>query len=255
MQARALIAYHVGDYRELFHLLASRNYSESSHTELQQLWFAGHYAVAQACTSCLITMHHSHRPHCASCTSVRPSACLSVPYVLLTRKQTGVWKPKLGGAEYAAPENDGPQTFKGCKQRHVLKKVANVVMQGWRWVELSRSRRDAATPPVVYRRRTWLVRRYKHCIMIDFVPLTTTQAIRLSFSILIDNLRFPFFLSRTWGQSVASWPQASPNPPNFGLSENLFLVRNFSSKNANFEGEKLLFWGNFRPVQFATRSK
>ena len=32
-------------------------------------------------------------------------------------------------------------------------------------------------------------------------------------------------------------------PPNFGLSENL-LVINFSSKNANFEAEKLLFWGN-----------
>jgi len=40
---------------------------------------------------------------------------------------------------------------------------------------------------------------------------------------------------------VASWPEAPRL--NFGLSENL-LVRNFSSKNANFEAGKLLFWGN-----------
>jgi len=45
---------------------------------------------------------------------------------------------------------------------------------------------------------------------------------------------------RTWGQSVASWPEAPP-PLNFGLSENL-LVRNFSSKNANFEAENSYFW-------------
>ena len=51
---------------------------------------------------------------------------------------------------------------------------------------------------------------------------------------------------RTWGQSVASWPEAPPPPLNFGLSENLLLVRNLSSKNANFEAEKLLFWGKFR---------
>ena len=40
----------------------------------------------------------------------------------------------------------------------------------------------------------------------------------------------------------------SPLPPplNFGLSENLLLVRNFSSKNAKFEAGKLLFWGKFR---------
>ena len=36
---------------------------------------------------------------------------------------------------------------------------------------------------------------------------------------------------------------AGATPLNFGLSENL-LVRNFSSKNAKFEAEKLLFWGN-----------
>jgi len=35
-----------------------------------------------------------------------------------------------------------------------------------------------------------------------------------------------------------------PPPLNFGLSENLLLVKNFSSKHANFEAEKLLFWGN-----------
>jgi len=42
---------------------------------------------------------------------------------------------------------------------------------------------------------------------------------------------------------VASWPEAPPL--NFGLSENLLLVRNFASKNANFEAEKLI-WGKVR---------
>jgi len=32
-----------------------------------------------------------------------------------------------------------------------------------------------------------------------------------------------------------------PPPLNFGLSENLLLIRNFSSKNANFEADKLFF--------------
>jgi len=54
------------------------------------------------------------------------------------------------------------------------------------------------------------------------------------------------------GQGVASYFRAisgvvaggiPPSPLNFGLWENLF-ARNFSSKNANFEAEKLLFWGN-----------
>jgi len=43
---------------------------------------------------------------------------------------------------------------------------------------------------------------------------------------------------------VAPWPEA-PSPLNFGLSENLLLVRNFSSKNAKFEAEKLIL-GKFR---------
>ena len=38
-----------------------------------------------------------------------------------------------------------------------------------------------------------------------------------------------------------------PLPLNFRLSENLPLVRNFSSKNAKFEAEKHLFWGNLDP--------
>jgi len=44
-----MVAYHVGDYDQLFQLLEGRTYSESSHDELQMLWFAGHYAAAQAC--------------------------------------------------------------------------------------------------------------------------------------------------------------------------------------------------------------
>ena len=42
-----MVAYHVGNYQELFQLLACRPYHESSHAEMQALWFAGQYAVAQ----------------------------------------------------------------------------------------------------------------------------------------------------------------------------------------------------------------
>jgi len=54
----------------------------------------------------------------------------------------------------------------------------------------------------------------------------------------------------TKGRGAASYLRAisgvvagGTTPLNFGLSENL-LVINFSSKNANFEAEKLLLWGN-----------
>ena len=53
-QARAVVAYHAGNYQELFQLLESRPYHESSHAELQALWFAGQYAAAQARTSLLV---------------------------------------------------------------------------------------------------------------------------------------------------------------------------------------------------------
>ena len=46
-QSRALVTHHVGDYEQLFQLLKSRAYCQSSHAELQALWFAGQYAVAQ----------------------------------------------------------------------------------------------------------------------------------------------------------------------------------------------------------------
>ena len=55
-QARAVLAYHVGDYDQLFHLLASRTYSSSCHDELQALWFAGHYAAMQARILALIVL-------------------------------------------------------------------------------------------------------------------------------------------------------------------------------------------------------
>ena len=42
------------------------------------------------------------------------------------------------------------------------------------------------------------------------------------------------------------WRRGRRHPPlNFGLSENLLLLRNFSSKNANFKAEKLIL-GKFR---------
>ncbi|XP_055626166.1 homeobox protein six1b [Toxorhynchites rutilus septentrionalis] len=47
LRARCLVAYHRGSFHELYALLESHFYSPKHHTDLQSLWFKGHYREAE----------------------------------------------------------------------------------------------------------------------------------------------------------------------------------------------------------------
>lgn len=46
LKARAAVAFHQGNYRELYAILESHNYEASSHETLQELWYMAHYSEA-----------------------------------------------------------------------------------------------------------------------------------------------------------------------------------------------------------------
>ena len=43
LRARALVAYHCGNFRELYHILEHHKFSKSSHAKLQAMWLEAHY--------------------------------------------------------------------------------------------------------------------------------------------------------------------------------------------------------------------
>lgn len=43
LRARALVAFHCGNYRELYHILESHKFTKSSHAKLQAMWLEAHY--------------------------------------------------------------------------------------------------------------------------------------------------------------------------------------------------------------------
>lgn len=47
LRARALVAYHRGLFHELYTLLESHSFPLKHHTELQDLWYRGHYREAE----------------------------------------------------------------------------------------------------------------------------------------------------------------------------------------------------------------
>ena len=47
LRARALVAFHLGNYQELYHLLASHKYTRDSHVKLQAMWMEAHYQEAE----------------------------------------------------------------------------------------------------------------------------------------------------------------------------------------------------------------
>lgn len=46
LKARASVAFHLGNYRELYAILESHNYEVASHETLQELWYMAHYSEA-----------------------------------------------------------------------------------------------------------------------------------------------------------------------------------------------------------------
>ncbi|CAF3551733.1 unnamed protein product [Rotaria socialis] len=47
LRARALVAFHLGNYRELYHLLENHKYTRDSHAKLQAMWMEAHYQEAE----------------------------------------------------------------------------------------------------------------------------------------------------------------------------------------------------------------
>ncbi|XP_076045030.1 homeobox protein ceh-32-like [Oratosquilla oratoria] len=47
LRARALVAFHVGNFRELYAIIESQRFSKSSHARLQALWLEAHYQEAE----------------------------------------------------------------------------------------------------------------------------------------------------------------------------------------------------------------
>ncbi|XP_014663825.1 PREDICTED: homeobox protein SIX6-like [Priapulus caudatus] len=47
MRARALVAYHHGSFRELYHILENFRFGKDSHTKLQAMWLESHYQEAE----------------------------------------------------------------------------------------------------------------------------------------------------------------------------------------------------------------
>ena len=47
LKARAAVAFHLGDFKEVYSILQSNKFSERNHQELQKLWYDAHYLEAE----------------------------------------------------------------------------------------------------------------------------------------------------------------------------------------------------------------
>ena len=47
LRARAIVAFHGGNYRELYHILENHKFTKESHAKLQALWLEAHYQEAE----------------------------------------------------------------------------------------------------------------------------------------------------------------------------------------------------------------
>ncbi|KAK7904378.1 hypothetical protein WMY93_016985 [Mugilogobius chulae] len=47
LRARAVVAFHTGNFRELYHILENHKFTKESHSKLQALWLEAHYQEAE----------------------------------------------------------------------------------------------------------------------------------------------------------------------------------------------------------------
>ncbi|EMP30654.1 Homeobox protein SIX6 [Chelonia mydas] len=47
LRARAIVSFHTGNYRELYHILENHKFTKGSHAKLQALWLEAHYQEAE----------------------------------------------------------------------------------------------------------------------------------------------------------------------------------------------------------------
>ncbi|CBY18089.1 unnamed protein product [Oikopleura dioica] len=48
LRARAVVAYHQGNFREMYRIVESKRFSKVHHSKLQELWLEAHYGEAEA---------------------------------------------------------------------------------------------------------------------------------------------------------------------------------------------------------------
>ena len=48
LKARAVVAFHVGDFREVFEIIKNNNFSPANHARMQKLWYTSHYKESEA---------------------------------------------------------------------------------------------------------------------------------------------------------------------------------------------------------------
>lgn len=47
LRARAIVAYHTGNFRDLYHILENHRFTKDSHAKLQAMWLEAHYQEAE----------------------------------------------------------------------------------------------------------------------------------------------------------------------------------------------------------------
>lgn len=47
LRARSIVAFHMGNFRELYHILENHRFSKQSHGKLQAMWLEAHYQEAE----------------------------------------------------------------------------------------------------------------------------------------------------------------------------------------------------------------
>ena len=47
LRARALVAFHMGNYREMYHIVEGHRFTKESHAKLQAMWLEAHYQEAE----------------------------------------------------------------------------------------------------------------------------------------------------------------------------------------------------------------
>ena len=65
LKAKAVVAFHAGNFKELYHILESHAFSPFNHARLQSLWLRAHYAEAEKVDLPVFLYASEHLPPCS----------------------------------------------------------------------------------------------------------------------------------------------------------------------------------------------
>lgn len=68
LRARALVAFHCGNYRELYHILENHKFTKASHAKLQAMWLEAHYLEVRNKNIAVFNFdYHNYLKKCIIC--------------------------------------------------------------------------------------------------------------------------------------------------------------------------------------------